>query len=213
MSSFSNKDGVVIMVALIDAIEANRQKLSDIDGLIGDGDHGINMNKGFQLCKAQLDLETMNFSESLKLLGTALIERIGGAMGPLYGSFFRAMARACKKTDRIDAATFGEMLAGAEAKIRDFGECEVGDKTILDVLAPAGAAFRSAAENGGNFLAALAAMTEAAEAGRESTVDMVAKKGRASRLGERSRGVPDAGATSCCVILTTMAIEAKMLLS
>ncbi|MHC4295266.1 MAG: dihydroxyacetone kinase subunit DhaL [Planctomycetota bacterium] len=213
MSSFSNKDGVAITLALIDAIEENRQKLSDIDGLIGDGDHGINMHKGFQLCKAQLDPEVMGLSESLKVLGTVLVDKIGGAMGPLYGSFFRAMARASRKSEDIDAEVFVAMLAAAEQKIRDLGECELGDKTLLDVLAPAREAFVKATADGGDFSSALTEMALAAAEAQAATVDMVAKKGRASRLAERSRGVPDAGATSCCVILTTIADTAKKLLA
>ena len=213
MLSFSNTDGVAVTLALIDAIEESKQRLSDIDGLIGDGDHGINMNKGFQLCKQQLDPAATNMSASLKLLGTVLIERIGGAMGPLYGSFFRAMARASKNAEQIDASVFAAMLRAAEDKVRSLGHCEIGDKTMLDTLAPAAEAFAAAAAEGADFDAALDAMATAAAAGRDATVDMVAKKGRASRLGERSRGVPDAGATSCCVILTTMADSAKKLLS
>lgn len=213
MDSFANKEGVAITLALIDAIEQNRQALSDIDGLIGDGDHGINMNKGFQMCKEQLGPSTMNFSESLKLLGFTLMDKIGGAMGPLYGSMFRAMAHSCRNAEQIDARVFAGMLSGSEAKVRDLGGCELGDKTMLDVLAPAADAFAKATSDGADFATALDAMSDAAAAGRDATVDMVAKKGRASRLGERSKGVPDAGATSCCVILITMADQAKALMA
>lgn len=212
MQSFANKDGVAITVACIDAIEANRKELSDIDGLIGDGDHGINMNKGFQVCKEQLDPAALNMSESLRLLGTVLIDRIGGAMGPLYGSLFRAMARVSKNEDRIDARTFAAMLEAAETKVRDMGQCEPGEKTLLDALHPAADAFKKALADGKGFDAALDAMKNAATAGRDATVDMVARKGRASRLGERSKGVPDPGATSCCLILATMADTISSLL-
>ncbi len=213
MLSFSDKDGIAITLAMIDAIEANRQKLSDIDGLIGDGDHGINMHKGFQICKEQIDPSATGFSESLTMLGGVLMEKIGGAMGPLYGSIFRAMGRCSKNAERIDAETFAAMLRSAESEVRAMGHCEKGDKTLFDVLAPACEAFGKAAEDGADFEAALKAMVAAATAGRDATVDMVARKGRASRLGERSKGVPDAGATSCCVILTTMADRITPLLS
>ena len=213
MNSFSNKEGIAITLAMIDAIEKNRQKLSDIDGLIGDGDHGINMHKGFGLCREQLDPETMNFSESLKILGTVLVEKIGGAMGPLYGSFFRAMARTIKNNEMIDAESFGAMLQAAEEKIRDIGQCATGDKTLFDVLAPAAEAFAKTTADGGDFSSALTAMTQAAAEGQAATVDMIARKGRAARLAERSRGVPDAGATSCCVMLTTMAKTVESLLA
>jgi len=211
MTSFANSDGVVIVRAMVDAIAANKQTLSDIDGLIGDGDHGINMDKGFRLTGEQLD-SCEDLSAALKLLGSTLMEKIGGAMGPLYGSLFRAMARASVKAERIDARMFEAMLRSADERVRDIGECEPGDKTLLDVLAPAQKAFAEAVQQGKDFAEAMDAMSAAAENGREATVDMVARKGRSSRLGERSRGVPDAGATSCCILLTTMAEQAKKLL-
>jgi len=211
MSSFANRDGGAIVRAMVEAIRQHKQELSDIDGLIGDGDHGINMDKGFQLCAAELT-DGMTLSESLRLLGSTLMEKIGGAMGPLYGSLFRAMGRACAKTERIDAATFEAMLSAADQQVREVGECEVGDKTLLDVLSPAREAFAATIEQDRNFAEAMEAMATAADAGRLATTDMVAKKGRSSRLGERSRGVPDAGATSCCILLTTMAQEARKLL-
>jgi dihydroxyacetone kinase-like protein len=122
------------------------------------------------------------------------------------------MARASKNAEAIDAEVFATMLGSAEEKIRDLGQCELGDKTLLDVLGPATEAFNKAAADGGDFPAALTAMAAAATEGQQATVDMIARKGRASRLAERSRGVPDAGATSCSVILNTMADKAKTLL-
>lgn len=103
----------------------------------------------------------------------------------------------------IDAEGFSALLNAGLAGVRHTGSAEVGDKTLMDTLVPAVAAFDATKAEG--FAPALAAMAAAAEAGRDSTVDLVAKIGRASRLGERSRGVPDAGATSCCLILTTLA--------
>jgi len=204
MDGFPSSEGVRLVHALTQAIRDHAQQLSDIDGLIGDGDHGINMRKGFLLADEQarggLDVAT-----SLQALGTVLIEQIGGAMGPLYGSFFRAMARAARGREAIDAAIFSAMLNGALGKVRELGGAEVGDKTLLDTLAPAVAAFDGAAAEGGDFAHALDAMKSAAERGRDSTRDLIARKGRASRLGERSRGVVDAGAASCCLILCTMA--------
>lgn len=212
MQSFANKAGTAIVPAMIAAIAEQRQHLSDIDGLIGDGDHGINMDKGFQMCQPRLDPAGQDMSASFRLLGEVLMDQIGGSMGPLYGVIFRSMARASKDAERIDAATFLKMLQLAEAKVREIGQCEEGDKTLLDVLAPARLAFEQQLGRGGDFSAALDAMASAAAAGREATVGMVARKGRSSRLGERSRGVPDAGATSCCLLLSTMAREIQALL-
>ncbi len=210
--AFRNEGGVAIVRAMIDVIAANRQHLSDIDGLIGDGDHGVNMNKGFQQCATQLGPDTASLSASLRVLGLALLE-IGGSMGPLYSSLFRAMGSVADKHDWIDAAVFESMLAAAGEKIRAVGECQPGDKTLLDVLAPARTAFAATREAGGTFPQALEALKAAAAAGRDATTSMIARRGRASRLGERSRGVPDPGATSCCLLLTTLATGAAARLS
>jgi dihydroxyacetone kinase-like protein len=204
MDGFPTSEGVRLVHALAQAIRDNAQHLSDIDGLIGDGDHGINMRKGFMLADEQAR-DGIDVATSLQALGAVLIEQIGGAMGPLYGSFFRAMARAARGREAIDAATFSAMLHGALGTVRELGGAEVGDKTLLDALAPAVAAFDGALAEGEDFARALDAMKTAAERGRDSTRDLIARKGRASRLGERSKGVIDAGAASCCLILSTMA--------
>jgi len=213
MESFANAAGLQIALDLIVAINENKQKLSDIDGLIGDGDHGINMNKGFTQAGAQIKNENVtNVTESFRILSSSLME-IGGAMGPLYGSIFRAMARKTKDQDEIDTKLFASMLSAALEKVKDLGGANPGDKTLLDCLSPAVESYNKAVEEGKGFSEALDVMKEAAAKGRDATVDMVAKKGRASRLGERSKGVPDAGATSCCLILTTMADSIQKLLS
>jgi dihydroxyacetone kinase len=124
-------------------------------------------------------------------------------MGPLYGFMFAGMAQEVAGRPAVDAAGFSAMMNAALAGVRRAGSAQVGDKTLVDCLVPAVAAFDAARDAG--FAAALEEMSEAAVKGRDSTVDLVAKVGRASRLGDRSRGVPDAGATSCCLILTTLA--------
>lgn len=204
MSGFLNKDGRVIVDRLIVAIQTNKEYLSDIDGLIGDGDHGINMNKGFTMCQERLE-DGMNMSEALKTLGRVLMMEIGGSMGPLYGTLFNKMARASKGEELITREVFAKMLSDAVAGISDLGNAKVGDKTLMDVLIPANEAFAAAVSADKDFGACLNDMKAAAEAGWLSTKDLVAKIGRASRLGERSRGVLDAGATSCNLILQTMA--------
>ena len=202
--SFPSSDGVRLVRDLARVIQENAQHLSDIDGLIGDGDHGVNMNKGFTLAGEQLT-DGQDLAAALQTLGNVLLNEIGGALGPLYGSFFRAMARAARGCEAVDAAVFSAMLHAGLDKVRETGGAEVGDKTLLDTLAPAVATFDQAVEGGQSFASALQAMKAAAEQGRDSTKDLVAKKGRASRLGERSRGVLDAGAVSCCLLLCTMA--------
>ena len=200
---FNNSDGRVIVENLVAVIIENKAYLSEIDGAIGDGDHGINMAKGFSMAGERLE-EGMGFAESLKTLGSVLMMEIGGSMGPLYGKFFRSMAKACRDVSVIDASVFAEMLRAGYDAIVALGGAKPGDKTLIDTLEPAIGVFQSAHGNGDGFSETLLAMEDAAEKGRDSTKDMVAKLGRASRLGERSKGVLDPGATSCCLILRSM---------
>ncbi len=190
---------------LIDAITANREYLSEIDGLIGDGDHGINMAKGFALCRDKLGEPLPGLDVGFETLGLTLMNGIGGSMGPLYGSFFIDMSDALDGAVTLDAPTVAKMLRAGYEGVLEIGEAHPGDKTLLDALNPAVEAFEKAEKSGEPLESCLAAMSAAAESGRDSTRDMIAKVGRASRLGERSRGVIDAGSASCCLILQTMA--------
>ena len=133
-------------------------------------------------------------------------------MGPLYGMFFQGMAKACEGKDPIDSVVFEEMLKSGEAGIRSISEAKVGDKTMMDTLIPAVTAYSAAVGSGKSFIESLEAMREAAIAGRDSTKDLVAKVGRSSRLGERSRGVLDAGAVSLFLILDSMAESIESLI-
>jgi dihydroxyacetone kinase-like protein len=137
------------------------------------------------------------------------MSEIGGSMGPLYGMMFTELSEVIEGKETIDAAAFSAMLHKGVQGIQEVGSAKVGDKTLLDTFVPAIEAFDAANAEGKSFGEALDAFSAAAEKGRDSTIDMVAKIGRASRLGERSRGVLDAGATSCAIILTTLAEGAK----
>jgi dihydroxyacetone kinase phosphoprotein-dependent L subunit len=196
--------GVVLELAV--AIGDNRAWLSEIDGAIGDGDHGINMNKGFSRAATALGPATEGLAASFTLLGNTLLDGIGGSMGPLYGTFFLDMAATLEGAETLDAAGCSRMLHAGMAGVMELGGAKRGDKTMLDALAPAVEAFDAATQNGEGFAEALDAMGAAAERGRDATRGMVAKLGRAARLGERSRGALDAGAASCCLILQTMAV-------
>jgi dihydroxyacetone kinase-like protein len=145
-------------------------------------------------------------------LGTVLMTEIGGSMGPLYGVMFTQFAEAIGKIPSIDARTFSAMLTNGLDGVQSIGSAQVGDKTLLDALVPAIAAFNGADAAGKSFAEALDDLVAAAEKGRDSTKNMVAKVGRASRLGERSLGVEDAGATSCALILKTLAsaVQARL---
>ncbi len=205
MEYFLNAEGAVIVENIIATIQKNTAYLSEIDGAIGDGDHGINMNKGMTMCREQLTGKQVDLTTALKTLGRILLMEIGGAMGPLYGTFFREMSNASQGKDQIDGYVVLDMLNAALAGVQGLGNAKVGDKTLIDTLVPASEAYRAALNDGKNFQDALEELKRAAETGKDSTKDLVAKVGRSSRLGERSRGVLDAGATSCWLILQAMA--------
>jgi phosphoenolpyruvate---glycerone phosphotransferase subunit DhaL len=207
MKNFPNSEGRRVVLALCDTIEQNKAYLSEVDGKIGDGDHGINMAKGFGLVRNRLGDREVDLSEGLGLIGKTLMTEIGGSMGPIYGTLFIQMSMKAKGKGETDAALFGEMLQAARTGLEDIGGAKVGDKTIMDTVIPAEEAYRSAQQKGESLPEALRSMAKAAEQGKESTRDLVARIGRASRLGERSRGTLDAGATSGSLILQTFARE------
>ena len=200
-----NSAGKPILLKMIAAIQQNKDYLSEIDGLIGDGDHGMNMNKGFTMFGDQIKDTEISFTDGLNDLGNVLFSQIGGSMGPIYGTVFMNMAEAGEKFEEIDLSGFAVMLDAGLSALRDVVEAQVGDKTLIDTLAPANDAIQKAAKEEKSFAEALKEMKAAAETGRDSTKDLAAKFGRSSRLGERSRGVLDAGAVSCCLILCSIA--------
>jgi dihydroxyacetone kinase phosphoprotein-dependent L subunit len=194
-----NADGAAIVAELAEVIVANKAYLSEIDGLIGDGDHGVNMAKGFSRAAERTAGKDLTLGEGLGELADVLLSEIGGSMGPLYGLMFTEMSDSAKGKEFIQANDFGALLRAGLEGVQGVGSAQVGDKTLIDCLVPAVEAFEA---QGDDFASAVEAMKRAAEAGRDSTIDLVAKLGRSARLGERSRGVLDAGATSCCMILT-----------
>lgn len=208
-----NADGRPILLSMVQAIHENKQHLGDIDGLIGDGDHGMNMNKGFVTYAERLGDDEVSFTDGLSDLGMLLLNEIGGSMGPIYGTIFLSMAEPAEDEDEITLAKFGEMLQNGLDELYDIIDARPGDKTIVDTLFPCVEYINEAAAAGTEFADALDEMKVRAQKGMESTKDMVARYGRASRLGERSRGVQDAGATSCCIILQAMADGMKSVLS
>jgi dihydroxyacetone kinase-like protein len=200
-----NSAGKPVLLKMIKAIQENKDYLGEVDGLIGDGDHGMNMNKGFTMFGERIAGRDIGFVEGLNELGTLLFSQIGGSMGPIYGSIFTSMAEAGENLDVINAEGLAAMLEAGLRGLHDVVQGEVGDKTLVDTLVPANDAIHKAVSEGKGLAKALDEMKAAAEKGRDSTKDMVARFGRSSRLGERSRGVLDAGAVSCCVILSAIA--------
>ena len=212
MSTFKNCCGKPVLEKMVRTIQENKVLLGDVDGLIGDGDHGMNMNKGFTMFWDQFGGEDIGFSDGLGELGTLLFSQIGGSMGPIYGTIFMEMSDVGKDYEEIGLAELARMLESGIAGLFVIVGARVGDKTLVDTLVPALDALKKAQESGKQFIDALEDMKAAAAAGRDSTKDMVAQYGRAARLGERSRGVLDAGSVSCCLLLTAMADGIQTLL-
>jgi phosphoenolpyruvate---glycerone phosphotransferase subunit DhaL len=191
-------------------IGENAKFLTDLDAAIGDADHGINMDRGMTAVIEALDLgeagaAPSDMSALCKQVGMTLVKSVGGASGPLYGTFFLRMAGALGASDGVDAADFAKALrAGVEGVVQR-GRAEAGDKTMFDALAPALDALDAALSSGSGLAAALADATVAAEKGRDATESMVARKGRASYLGQRSVGHVDPGATSAAMLIAAAA--------
>lgn len=205
MGTFYNKNGKAVLLKIVKAIQENKDYLGEVDGLIGDGDHGMNMNKGFTLFEKKYAETDFSFTEGLDNLGNILFNEIGGSMGPIYGTIFMDMAGAGEDLDEIAVADLARILGAGLDGLCEIVEARVGDKTLVDTLSPAVDSLQKDAEAGTDYTSALSNMKQAAEQGKASTKDLIAKFGRSSRLGERSRGVLDAGATSCCIILKAMA--------
>jgi dihydroxyacetone kinase-like protein len=189
--------------ACAERIHAESQFLTDLDAAIGDADHGSNMDRGLRAAVAKLDGERFHSpGPLLKAVGMTLVSTVGGASGPLYGTFFLRCGSALAEEAEVDAAAFGAALRAGVGGVLARGKAEPGDKTMYDAWAPALEAYDAAVADGGSLGDALR-QAAAAAAGRDATVDMLARKGRASYLGERSVGHQDPGATS-----TTMILEA-----
>jgi dihydroxyacetone kinase-like protein len=192
--------------AFADAVVEHQDELTRLDSAIGDADHGSNLARGMKAVVAALDAESPATPDAvLKRTGMTLVSTVGGASGPLYGTFFLRMGTAAGQAD-LDAAGFGAALrAGVEGVVAR-GKAERGDKTMYDALAPALEAYDSQVNGAGDDVgAALRAAADAAAAGRDATIPLQARTGRASYLGERSVGHQDPGATSAALLLAAAA--------
>ena len=196
-----------VIRAMAAAMEENRRYLTKLDSEIGDGDHGNNMHRGLQAALERLDgAEPSTPADVLKAVSMALVSKVGGAAGPLYGTAFLRASTALADKDELSAQDAAGALEAALGGIKQRGKAEVGDKTIVDALEPAvEAAKEAASETNGSVAAVFRAAAEAAKAGAESTVPLTARKGRASYLGARAQGHQDPGATSTYLLLEAAA--------
>jgi dihydroxyacetone kinase-like protein len=204
--SISRDDIVRWIQAYAQVISANRTYLTELDAATGDGDHGANMERGFRAVLTKLPgVADKDISTVLKTTGMTLISSVGGASGPLYGTFFLQAAQACAGKDALTLADWTAALEAATHGIINRGKAALGDKTMLDALIPALNALREGLNSGQALDAALAQCVSAAEQGMQATLPMVARKGRASYLGERSAGHLDPGAVSTYLLLKAAA--------
>ena len=187
------------------AVRAERDHLVQLDAAIGDGDHGINMVRGFQAVVQALDADSgLPPGKVLILAGRTLVSTVGGASGPLWGSALRSGGRVLADQDTFDGRQLVEVLAAALVSIKDLGTAAIGDKTMVDALEPAVDTLRMRLADGASLDTALDAAAAAAEAGMRATIPLQARKGRASYLGERSVGHQDPGATSTALIVRAL---------
>jgi phosphoenolpyruvate---glycerone phosphotransferase subunit DhaL len=191
---------------MCETIENEKEYLSELDGAIGDGDHGVNMAKCFREVKKQLaESSAENVGTLFKDVGMVVLNSVGGAMGALYGTFFLKLSQVSASKSEVNLSDLVVMFQTGEQGILDIGKANPGDKTLIDTLSPAVRAIEAAEKDGKTLADALADLEQAAKLGMESTREMLAKMGRASRLGERTIGHQDAGATSCYFILRSLA--------
>ena len=201
------RDDVIAWIqAFAAAITKNKDYLTQLDSDIGDGDHGANMDRGFQAVSAKVpELADKDIGAILKTVGMTLVSTVGGASGPLYGTFFlQAGSATSGKLELALTDWVAALQAGVDGVIMR-GKATPGDKTMIDALAPALQSLKESAAKGSAFAVALRASADACEQGMVATIPLVARKGRASYLGERSAGHQDPGATSSHLLLRAAA--------
>jgi phosphoenolpyruvate---glycerone phosphotransferase subunit DhaL len=187
-------------------VAENKEYLTELDSAIGDADHGINMNRGMQAVVGKLDAgEVADVGALLKTVGMTLVSTVGGASGPLYGTLFLQMGTSAAGKSDLSGQDWADALAAGVAGVQRRGKAELGDKTMLDALIPAVETLRTALADGSSLDEALHRSAETAQEGMTATIPLVARKGRASYLGERSANHQDPGATSSWLLLRTAA--------
>ena len=213
------REGVVAWLrAFAAAVAANRAYLTDLDAAIGDADHGINMDRGMQAVVGKLDglgdpggagesggAAAGDVGALLKTVGMTLVSTVGGAAGPLYGTLFLEMGKAAGGAAELTVAQWAAAVQAGVRGVQTRGKAELEDKTMIDALAPATEALNAAASSGLSLADALQGAAEAAQQGMKATIPLVARKGRASYLGERSAGHQDPGATSSWLLMQAAA--------
>ncbi len=208
MSNNINKSQILQWIkAVSETIKENKDYLTDLDAAIGDADHGINMERGFSKVLEKFDsYKDKPISDIFKAIAMTLMSTVGGASGPLYGRIFRKMSVATKDTpDSLTSEELYQALKDGIDGVMEIGGAKVGDKTMVDVWVPALEVFRNELGNGSDLKTIMEKVVSEADKQVEATIPLVARKGRASYLGERSAGHQDPGATSSDLILKALA--------
>jgi len=202
----TNKDIMRWLERTADVLRENRTFLTDLDAAIGDADHGINMDRGFSAVRDKFPaMATMDMAAQLRTVGSTLVSTVGGAGGPLYGTAYLRAAGAIAGKEELDSADIVAMIEAFLGGVVARGKAQPGEKTMVDALTPALNAARQAQGEGATLAQVTNRAAEAAEEGAKATIPMLATKGRASYLGERSIGHQDPGATSSWLILRCLA--------
>lgn len=201
---FDTARAVAWIEACTRLVRDDAERLTELDTAIGDGDHGRNLTRGFTAAAEKVG-QAATPRAALRVTGGALISNVGGASGPLYGTFLRRTGTALPDEPSVADDALAEALTAGVDGVRELGGAADGDKTMLDALVPAVAALREALGEGADLPAAVARARTAAEEGAKATIPLVARKGRASYLGERSAGHEDPGAASSVLLFTALA--------
>jgi dihydroxyacetone kinase-like protein len=202
----NNSDTLRWLERIADVLRENRTYLTDLDSPIGDADHGVNMDRGFSTVRDKFpSMASMDAGTQLKTVGTTLVSTVGGASGPLYGTAFLRAGMAAANKQELTAADVVGMLEAFVGGVVARGKAQPGEKTMVDALTPALAAAKQALNDGASLAEITQRAAAEAEEGMKATIPMLATKGRASYLGERSIGHQDPGATSSWLILRSLA--------
>jgi phosphoenolpyruvate---glycerone phosphotransferase subunit DhaL len=202
----TNDDVMRWLERTADVLHENRTYLTDLDSAIGDADHGINMDRGFSAVRDKFPtMATMDISTRLRTVGSTLVSTVGGAGGPLYGTAYLRAAGVAAGKEELTSADVVAMLEAFLGGVVARGKAQPGEKTMVDALTPATAAAKQALDEGAALAQITSRAAAAAEEGMKATIPMLATKGRASYLGERSIGHQDPGATSSWLILRSLA--------
>lgn len=194
-----------VVEAFAAVVADHKEELTELDSAIGDGDHGTNLDRGMRAAVEKVAGADGDPSGTLRAVGMALISKVGGASGPLFGTLFMEAGKALANAQEVGGAEWAAAVEAAVRGVQARGKAEAGDKTMVDALIPARDALREAVDSGAALPAACAAAADAAEQGRDATKPLVARKGRASYLGERSAGHVDPGATSTALLFRAAA--------